>query len=475
MNTSDIDLNRRRFLAASTGGIAALCLPVRSGWSRSNPESLVVSPASAPLVMEFGPRTEVWAYNESVPGPLLRYRQGDTLSLRVENQLPQPTTIHWHGLRIPIGMDGVPHLSQPPIAPGESFHYEFELEDAGTFWYHPHVESSEQIGRGLRGVLIVDEIEPIPVDRDVVWVLDDWRLDQEAQIVPFDSNLRDASHNGRLGNVVTVNGDISETFTVHPGERLRLRLANVANARTFALEFQGLEAWIIALDGHPIDPRRLDSSHAVLGSGQRVDLIIDISGSPGEVSQVIDHAYGSNRAFEVKRLVRSETATPLRISIPSRLPDNPVPQPNLEQAERISFVFEGGAMGAMTGATLNGEPQTIQQLIELGKIWSLNGVVQEDVHFDAPMFTLQLGRSYIFELENRTAWEHPMHLHGHSFQIIRRNGVALDDPVVRDTVLLQPEDRVEIAFLADNPGKWMFHCHVLEHQSAGMIAVVEVV
>lgn len=472
--TPNIDLNRRRFLQALTSSAAILSLPPVRASSHSRINRLIASPSSAALVTDLGPTTQVWAFNQQVPGPLLRYQQGDTLNLEVENQLPQPTTVHWHGLRVPIGMDGVPHISQMPILPRETFRYQFELNDAGTFWYHPHIASSEQVGRGLRGVLIVDEPEPVAVDRDVVWVLDDWRLDQEAQIVPFNSNMRDASHNGRLGNVVTVNGDISESFEVQPGERLRLRLVNVANARTFALEFQNLDPWVIALDGHPVDPMRPENNRVVLGSGQRVDLVVDITGLPGESSTVIDHAYGPNNAYLLKRLVRGDQINTPRDTRPKRLADNPVSQPDLARAERISMVFEGGAMGTLTGATMSGKDKTIRELVNLGKAWALNGSVPDDVHFDPPMFNLRLNQSYIFEIDNRTAWEHPIHLHGHTFQVISRNDTKLTNIPTRDTVLLQPEERAEIAFVADNPGKWMFHCHILEHQAAGMTALVEV-
>lgn len=477
MKLLEYNPHRRALLKTAAGAVAALACPLKGWSSQQNPDRLIAAPTSAPLVLDFGPPTEVWAFNQQVPGPLLRYRQGDTLRLKVDNRLSMPTTIHWHGLRVPVGMDGVPWLSQEPIAPGQTFHYEFELKDAGTFWYHPHFASSEQVGKGLSGVLIVDEREPIEVDRDIVWMLDDWRLNEHAQIVPFGANMRDASHNGRLGNVVTVNGDIGETFMVHPGERLRLRLINAANARTFALQFQDLEPWVIALDGHPINPVRLENDQAVLGASQRMDLIIDITGAPGDITQVIDRAFGPNQAYELKRLVRGARALAGKAGQPepARLPDNPVSVPTLTGAKRIEAIFEGGAMGAMRGATINGEFKSIRELVNLGKAWSTNGMVPNDVHFDPPQFTLELGQSYIFELENRTVWEHPIHLHGHSFQILSRNGKKLTEPVTRDTVLLQPEERSEIAFVADNPGKWLFHCHILEHQSAGMASVIEVV
>src|SRR3546814_4138251 len=142
-------------------------------------------------------------------------------------------------MRVPNAMDGVPHLTQKPVAPGETFHYEFECPDAGTFWYHPHQRSLEQVGRGLYGPLIVEEPEPVAVDRDVTWVLDDWRLLTDASISGDFGSMMDTGMAGRIGNTVTITGRLPDTFPVRAGERLRLRLINAANARIFGLEFEG--------------------------------------------------------------------------------------------------------------------------------------------------------------------------------------------------------------------------------------------
>jgi len=157
--------------------------------------------------------------------------------------------VHWHGLRITNHMDGVPYLTQPPIEPGEEFIYEFTPPDAGTFWYHPHMNTAEQIGRGLYGPLIVEEAEPVKVDREVTWVLDDWRLTKDAQIKDDFHNPNDFARAGRIGNTITVNGETPRPFPVRAGERLRLRLLNASNARIFSLRFQKLKPQIIALDG----------------------------------------------------------------------------------------------------------------------------------------------------------------------------------------------------------------------------------
>ncbi len=123
-----------------------------------------------------GPWTSIWGYDGTVPGPILRIQQGRPVRIAVENGLDEDTTVHWHGIRLLNAMDGVPGLTQPPIKPGESFVYEFTPPDAGTFWYHPHAGSLVQMGRGLAGPLIVEEAEPVAVDRDLLWMLQDWRL-----------------------------------------------------------------------------------------------------------------------------------------------------------------------------------------------------------------------------------------------------------------------------------------------------------
>ena len=162
-------------------------------------------------------------------------------------------------------MDGVPHLTQQPIAPGETFVYEFDVPDAGTYWYHPHQRSFEQVGRGLYGPLIVEEGSRSRSIATSTWVLDDWRLLPDAQISDDFGNFMDASHNGRVGNTVTVNGRIPESFPVRAGERVRLRLINAANARIFGLEFEDHRPQVIALDGQPVEPHEPDGGRVVLG------------------------------------------------------------------------------------------------------------------------------------------------------------------------------------------------------------------
>ena len=476
-------VSRRAFLTMS-GAVSLLAgLPAWPGRASSViGYRLLARSGNAPLVGAAYAETAVWAYNGTVPGPPIRVRQGERLEVTVENRLEEETTVHWHGMRVPNAMDGVPHLTQRPIAPGETFVYEFALPDAGTYWYHSHQRSFEQVGRGLYGPLIVEEREPIRVDRDVTWVLDDWRLLPDAQISDDFGGFMDASHNGRVGNTVTVNGRIPEIFPVRAGERLRLRLINAANARIFGLEFHGERSQVIALDGQPVEPHEPEGGRIVLGPAMRADLIIDMEGKPGERFTVIDSFY---RGLEYRLLdLVYEDAPPLRerpLDAPIRLAANTMPEPDLKAAERHDIAFSGGMMGGRMGGGMGGMMGGMRGDAMMGgmrgmqhsSIWSINDVAASG-HVIEPFLTLRRGVSCVLAMHNDTAWHHPMHLHGHAFRVLARDGRPTAHREWQDTVLMAPHERVDIAFIADNPGDWMFHCHILEHQAAGMMGVIRV-
>ncbi|MEX4010015.1 multicopper oxidase family protein [Mesorhizobium sediminum] len=474
-------LSRRNFL---TSLLATAVLP----WATTSPG------AAAPNVRQFrlraatgtaslNPRSEqetgVWAYNKTVPGPELRVRQGDRLRIMVENGLAKETTVHWHGVRTPNAMDGVPHLTQRPIATGDSFAYEFDALDAGTFWYHPHQRSFEQVDRGLYGALVIEEANPIPVDRDLVWVLDDWRLTHQGDASDDFGHPHDAAHNGRMGNIVTINGQVPETFEVRRGERIRLRLINAANARIFGLDFRDHQPVVIALDGQPVTPHSQEAGRIVLGPAMRADIVLDCTGRPGERFTIEDTFY---TGLEYNLLTIAYQDEPLREAVPDwplELPANPLAEPDFANALRHEVLFTGGMMGAMvmqemglataSGGTVDG----MGAMMRGGGIWLVNGVAAEG-HVLEPMLALPRGKSCVLAMTNATAWHHPIHLHGHSFRVISRDGAPTSHREWRDTVLMAPRERIEIAFVADNPGDWMFHCHILEHQASGMTSVIRV-
>ena len=466
-------ISRRGLLAAGATTVLTAALPFRSARTGAAREHrLVAGAARVSLVGADYPGTDVWAYGGTVPGPEIRLRQGERLRVAFENRLAESTTVHWHGVRVPNPMDGVPHLTQAPIAPGATFVYEFDVPDAGTYWYHPHQRSFEQVAWGLYGPLVVEEAQPIAVDRDVLWVLGDWRLLADAGISADFGNRMETAMAGRLGNTVTVNGRVTDIFAVRAGERLRLRLVNAATARIFGLEFRDHQPRVIALDGQPVEPHAPEDGRIVLGPAQRVDLVLDLTGTPGGRSVVADTFY---RGLEYRLLSLAYEPVPLRERLPDTpvaLAPNPLPEPDLAAAARHELVLGGGMMGMMGGMG-NMMGGMGNMMGGMGMAWTINGVAATG-HDMTPMLELKRGRSCVLALVNETAWWHPIHLHGHLFRVITRNGAATRYREWRDTVLLAPREWAKIAFVADNPGDWMIHCHVLDHQNGGMMAVIRV-
>ena len=456
--------DRREFLkaAVAAGVIGNRPAAASAPAGATSAFELRMGEASVAIVGEPHPATDVWCFNGRVPGPPLRVKQGERVRIEVANKLREETTVHWHGVRVPHAMDGVPGLTQKPIAPGGTFTYEFEAKDAGTFWYHPHSRSYEQVERGLAGAFIVEEREPIEVDRDVTWVLDDWRLTAQARISPDFLSPFDRAHAGRLGNTVTVNGAIAERFELRAGERVRLRLVNVANARTFGLQFTGHEPWIVAYDGHPVEPHAPPRGTVVVGAAQRVDLILDARGAPGS-SHVVRDVYYPRQAYRLLDL-RYLDDSPLRserLPAPRALAPNPLAEPAIDGATVHEIRITGGAMSADT-------PR------EHGAAWALNGVAITGEHVHDPLLGVKRGTTVVIDFRNETMWPHPMHLHGHAFRVIGRNGAPNARREWRDTVLLERQESARIAFVADNPGDWMIHCHILEHQAGGMMGAIRV-
>jgi FtsP/CotA-like multicopper oxidase with cupredoxin domain len=463
---------------------AAVGNQVRATAPAGNESRLVATAARWPLVGEARLLTDVWCYANGVPGPELRVKQGEPIRITVRNDLPEETTVHWHGIRLPNAMDGVPNLTQSPIRPGGEFIYEFTPPDAGTFWYHPHTDILRQLGRGLAGALIVEEPDAIAVDRELVWMLADWRLTNDAQIAPGFGNTMDAAMSGRIGNIVTINGGVSREVTVKAGERIRLRLINAALARIMALRFDGHRPVVVALDGQPCEPHAVD--RVVLGPAMRTDLVLDMQGEPGRRYGVSDDFYDESSyrltelAYDPASSARTRPFDP-----PAALPRNRLPEPDLASAERHQLVLQGGMMGmmgggmmGMRGGMMGGGMMNMHggMMGMQGASWAINGtsITGDGSAGMPPLLTLKLGRTYEFAIRNDTAWWHPIHLHGHSFRVLRRDSAPVPHQQWADTVLVAPNETVDIAFVADNPGDWMLHCHVADHQVAGMMTVLRV-
>ncbi|XNO42099.1 multicopper oxidase family protein (plasmid) [Sinorhizobium meliloti] len=480
-------VSRRSVLRAGAGVLLAAALPPLPARSASpDAHRIAATPARARLAGPDRPETYVWTYNGTVPGSLVRLRQGEPTRLVVENRLDQETTVHWHGIRLPNAMDGVPGLTQPPIRPGESFVYEFTPPDAGTFWYHPHANSLEQLGRGLAGALIVEEREPIAVDRDLLWFLADWRLTEEGGIAPRFGNRMEAAMSGRVGNTVTLNGRASKAESFRAGERVRLRLVNASLARIIGLRFNGHRPVIVAVDGQPCDPHEPEAGRVLLGPAMRVDIVLDLEGEPGRRYDLVDDFY-DGLSYRLTQLAYDERP-PMRehaSDAPRELPRNPLPKPDLASAERHTLTLQGGmmsmggmsSMGGMMGGS-GGMMGGMHSMMGMGgsPAWAINDMsMTGDGHAGMkPALTFERGRSVVLVLRNETAWWHPMHFHGHSLRVLSRNGKSVPHRQWQDTVLMAPKDVVEVAFVADNPGDWMLHCHVMDHQMSGMMTLLRV-
>lgn len=447
-------LNRRQFVA----GTSALLAVPAIGRAATAPRIIEARSGLARVAPDSYPETEIWGYDGGVPGPEIRARQGETVRRTLLNSLPQPTAIHWHGMRVPNNMDGVPGLTQKAVQTGGEFEYDLPLKDAGTFWYHSHNQSTEQVARGLYGAFIVDETDPPDTDRDITILLDDWRLGQDAQIVDDFGAMHDWTHAGRMGNYV--HAHISPMTEVLTNQRLRLRMVNVATDRIMYVSVGGANGKLVAYDGMPVRQPE-DFKTLVFGPAQRADLIVDVTAESNEAVQITLHE--RDESFVIAEIPVSGSGTSANRGEIGALPTNPVSfLEDVSDALKVPLVMEGGAMGGLRQGNYNGQVMSANELVQEGQIWTFNGVAGLP---EVPLASVSRGEIIRIQMQNDTVFAHAMHLHGTHFQEVLPNGSL---GPLRDTILVDRMETREIAFVADNPGDWLFHCHMLSHQAAGM-------
>lgn len=472
--------------AAATGGLAA-CTNGGSGQTSVGPRSTAVAEAERarrvagrstvtarltprPVTLDLGGRTvETWAYGDQVPGPLLRATAGDLLEVTVDNQLPTDTSVHWHGLALRNDMDGVPHITQDPIAAAGSFTYEFVAPDPGTYFYHPH--TGVQLDRGLYGVLVIDDpAEPGAYDDEWVVVLDDWvdgtgrtPDDVLAELTRSGGGMRHGSMDGMGGSTSSpllggagdvdypyclVNGrtpGAPRQFTARPGQRIRIRFVNAGADTAFRVAVGGHRMTVTHGDGYPVTPVTTDA--LLLGMGERVDVMLTLGDG---VFPIVASAEGKDcrgRALirtggggvpstdaTVSELGRQVVlGTDLTAAEAARLPDGDV--------DRWHAVALGGSMTAYR--------------------WTINGRTFPD---SSPL-PVRAGERVRLRFINETMMFHPMHLHGHTFGLV-------DGGARKDTVIVRPMETLDVDLDADNPGQWALHCHNIFHAEAGMMTTL---
>jgi FtsP/CotA-like multicopper oxidase with cupredoxin domain len=406
---------------------------------------------------------DIMSWGESGMPPVLRMTKGKPYAARLANALDEPTTIHWHGLRIDNRMDGVPFMTQPYVYTGDNFDYAFTPPDAGTFWYHPHCNTLTQMGHGMTGVIIVENPDDPDFDAELVLNLRDWRLGGDGQfIAPF--RPRDAAKTGTYGTLRTANWHPEPQYNAPAGGLLRLRIAITDVTRIFSLRMQGAEATIIAIDGNPV-PKRFPLDLLQIGPGQRLELAVRMPDSEGAVATLEDIRGTTPKTIASLRAVGQSLKR--NVGDLAELGQNPVAKADLSSAEKIPLVLSATAENATVDSICG----------TLGySFWAINKVPWPGDTADptAPLAELKLGKSYIFQLENVTPHAHPIHLHGMSFTTVSSSTRDVM-PLVSDTYLIQPDEKVQLAFVADNPGDWMFHCHIIEHQKTGMTSYLRVV
>lgn len=455
-------ITRRTFLKACATAPLVAALPSAATAAAVTPFPLTASKTKKRLVPGDGYQdASVWAFNRSVPGPELRFKKGEILSVDFFNQLDEGSSVHWHGIRNINAMDGVAGLTQPEVMTDGQFRYEFPLKDSGTYWYHSHAKTWSQVARGLYGPLIVEDESDPAVDQDIVLMIDDWLLSDDGTIdeASFGS-LHDWSHGGRLGNWLTVNGQSHPTIDVPKNARIRLRLINAANARIFGLNIPA-SAFLIAEDGYPTPVQPMQD--VVLGPAQRADFIVDLGDTNLTINETLNggpypavtlNVIETNQSLVTKEILKQPTLESPPTSIDVAIP----------------LHMQGGAMGNLREATFGGQLRPIRELAQTyGKAWAFNGKIGE--HHDH-LAKINIGQAVSIEVWNDTRWNHAMHLHGHHFWIQTEDGEFLDGK--RDTYLFQRGEKANLVFIADNPGLWLFHCHMLEHHAAGMAGVIEI-
>lgn len=392
-----------------------------------------------------GHHVSMWTYDGVLPGPTIEARAGDTVRVRLRNSLPEATTIHWHGLRVPNAMDGV-HVVQAPVEPGAELTYEFVVPDAGTFWYHPHVRSDVQVERGLYGAIVVRGDDEPETTTDRVVVLDDVLVDDTWQLAPFDDSQAMV---GRQGNVLLANGHASAAVEIASGGLHRFRFVNAANARFFRLALPGQTLVQIGTDGGLLEAPR-EVSEILLVPGERADVLLRAGGAEGDALEwkTLSYERGHMTGAEPDLPIFGTTlgaAVDAAPAMPASLATIPaLPAATVVRELTLEESHDAGGHAGHGG----GSP-----------VFSINGASFPD---GAPL-TGVLGAVEEWSIVNATEMDHPFHLHGFRFQIVD------SVPAWRDTINIPAMTTVRFRVrLEDHPGRWMFHCHILEHAERGM-------
>jgi FtsP/CotA-like multicopper oxidase with cupredoxin domain len=433
--------------------------PARPGpGARTVRFELVATPGR--LSFQPGIETEVYAYNGTVPGPTLELEEGDRVFVRFRNALPEATTVHWHGLHLPFDADGSPFH---PVEPGAEYEYAFTVPtgSAGTYWYHPHPNHSTaaQVARGLYGAIVIrapdDPLAEAGVPERLV-ILSDNRFAPDGSIdisEPHSHEARVDFENGREGPVLLVNGEVMPELEIRAGTVERWRVINASAGRYYRLSLEGHSFLHVGSDGGLFE-EPVETDEVLLAPGERVELLLRATADPGTVTILRSLPYDRyipqtrppdwNTPLELLTLRYAESPAISAPRLPSRLRQVPELDAADASATRLMVMTQG----------------------------MINGLLMDMERVDV---STTLGATEIWQVENLVGMDHPFHLHGFRVQVLDRNGVPEPFRSWKDTVNVPRHQTVRFIVRYDeHPGKWMFHCHILDHEDHGMMGVLEV-
>jgi FtsP/CotA-like multicopper oxidase with cupredoxin domain len=479
-------LTRRHFVAGAAGLLLASSNSRPSRGQKLGPmvepetgktvaATLTAAERPTALPCFAGRSLPLWTFADGAWPPVIRLDLGDRLEVQLQNRLPRSgehTSIHWHGIRLPNDQDGVPYLVQPPVLPGSDHHYAFTPPDAGTYFFHTHCNTVEQLGRGLEGVLIVDGDVTDPYDADAVVLMRDWRLAPDGSEFASFTTARGARRAGSYGSVRSVNGASNPEIALPAAGDCRLRLINTDPTRIMTIGIEGTDAAIVAIDGIAVSPEPLATWP--MGPAMRVDVVVRAP-AEGGVARLVDSNFDDR--VELARFVG--TGQPRRTTAfdPTPLRAGRMPVPDLGAATRLAFRFQAREAGAALAAVDDGLGLALDSLcLSSRQFWAINDrgwPGADHARLPPPLAILARGETYHFTLKNETEFSHPIHIHGHFFTVLGSSKRSLPAHHA-DTVLLVPGEEIAVAFVADNPGDWMFHCHIIEHQENGMMGYLRV-
>lgn len=490
-------LSRRAFLQWSGRlGLGALAvtaggrlLPRLQGARAAEPSGVrEIHLEARELIWEAAPGVvaRAMALNGQIPGPEIRVREGERVRIVLKNSLPDPTSLHWHGVDVPNSMDGVPGLTQEPVASGRVFVYEFEARPSGTRWYHTHFDSVKQLDRGLFGPLIIEpaQSDPFPFDREYTVVLDDWVTGAGPWLPRTEGGT--AGRRGEAGGMMsrmggmggmmqemmggsgpvydtlTINGKAyptTRTLPVRKGERVRLRVLNGSADHTHLLRLAGHTLQVTHTDGNPLEhPVEVDALPIAPSERYDVNFVADRPGAwflhcaepghaaAGEQVPIVYEGYEKAQPAAAR-----EGIAGLRLwNYVLGSGRDVLPAPS-GRTHRVELGLSGGMMGS--------------------DIWTING----KQYPETDPVSVRTGDRVTLLLSNHSMEAHPMHLHGQSFKVTAVNGWRLSKPLVKDSVDVEPHmGSVEVEFTAHNPGNWFFHCHKPMHMDGGMAMLVKI-